>query len=54
MDYDDMLLRTRELFQKRPEVLRTWRERFAFILIDEFQDVNSVQYEVMKMLAGSG
>ena len=54
MDYDDMLLRTRELFQNRPEVLRTWRERFRFILIDEFQDVNRVQYEIVKMLAPMG
>ena len=54
MDYDDMLLRTRELFHKRPEVLRTWRERFRFILIDEFQDVNRVQYEIVKMLMPSG
>jgi DNA helicase-2/ATP-dependent DNA helicase PcrA len=54
MDYDDMLLRTRELFRERPEVLRTWRERFRFILIDEFQDVNRVQYEIVKMLMPSG
>ena len=54
MDYDDMLLRTRELFLRHPEVLRTWRERFPFILIDEFQDVNRVQYEIVKMLSPSG
>ena len=54
MDYDDMLLRTRALFRERPEVLCTWRDRFPFILIDEFQDVNTVQYEVVKMLAASG
>ena len=54
IDYDDMLLRTRELFLKHPEVLRTWQESFRFILIDEFQDVNVVQYEIVKMLMPSG
>ena len=54
IDYDDMLLRTRELFLDRPEVLRTWQERFRFILIDEFQDVNQIQYEIVKMLMPSG
>ena len=54
MDYDDLLLRTRMLFRKRPDILRKWQEHFRFILIDEFQDVNHVQYEVVRMLAGNG
>lgn len=50
-DFDDMLVQCYALFQKRPDILRSWQERFSYILIDEFQDINRVQYEVIRMLA---
>lgn len=52
MDYDDIVLECRRLFIEHPDVLALWRERFRYILIDEFQDINSLQYDVVKMLAG--
>ena len=51
IDFDDMLVLTYELFQKRPDVLKLWQEKFKYILIDEFQDINQVQYDVIRMLA---
>ncbi|MCR5120601.1 MAG: ATP-dependent helicase [Lachnospiraceae bacterium] len=51
LDFDDMILRCRELFLERPDILDMWRERYRYILIDEFQDINPMQYEVIKMLA---
>lgn len=51
IDFDDMLVLCYELFQKRPEVLKLWQEKFRYILVDEFQDINQVQYDVIKMLA---
>lgn len=51
IDFDDMLLLCLELFRKRPDILKQWQERFRFILIDEFQDVNRIQYEVIRLLA---
>lgn len=51
IDFDDMLVLTYELFQKRPDLLKLWQEKFKYILIDEFQDINQVQYDVIRMLA---
>lgn len=51
IDFDDMLLFTKELFMQRPDILAGWQNRFPYILIDEFQDINQVQYEVVRMLA---
>lgn len=51
LDFDDMVLLCRDLFISRPDVLEIWRDRFKYILIDEFQDINPMQYEVVKMLA---
>ncbi len=51
IDFDDMLLMTREVLRNSPETLAFWRERFQWIMIDEFQDINPVQYEIIKMLA---
>lgn len=53
LDFDDMLVYTYELFRNRPDILDGWRRRFCYILIDEFQDINALQYEIMRMLAGS-
>lgn len=51
IDFDDMLAMTYDLFQARPDILKKWQEKFTYILIDEFQDINTVQYDVIRMLA---
>lgn len=51
LDFDDMVMYTYDLFSKRPDILATWQKRFRFILVDEFQDINRLQYENIKMLA---
>ena len=50
-DFDDMLVQCYALFKKRPDILKQWQQKFKYILIDEFQDINSVQYEVIRMIA---
>lgn len=51
LDFDDMLVYTCELLSERPDILAGWRRRFRYILIDEFQDINQIQYDIIKMLA---
>lgn len=51
LDFDDLMLRTIELFKKTPEVLEKWQEKFHYILVDEYQDTNHVQYVLTKLLA---
>lgn len=51
IDFDDMLVMCYELFIARPDILALWQEKYKYILIDEFQDINKVQYEVIRMLA---
>jgi len=51
IDFDDMVLLCRDLLLARPEVLKLWQERFRYILIDEFQDICPLQYEVVRLLA---
>ena len=51
VDFDDMLVLTYQLFVNRPDVLRMWQKKYKYILVDEFQDVNQVQYDVVRMLA---
>ncbi|MCR5585234.1 MAG: ATP-dependent helicase [Lachnospiraceae bacterium] len=51
LDFDDMLLLTEELFKNRPEILDLWREKFEFIMIDEFQDINPLQYRLIRLIA---
>ncbi|MDO4556094.1 MAG: ATP-dependent helicase [Lachnospiraceae bacterium] len=51
IDFDDMLVLTHELFTARPDLLKKWQEKFQYILIDEFQDINKAQYEVVRLLA---
>ncbi|MCO5186269.1 MAG: UvrD-helicase domain-containing protein [Anaerolineae bacterium] len=51
MDFDDLLLNTVLLFDGNPDVLRAYQERYQHILVDEFQDTNSVQYELVKRLS---
>ena len=51
LDFDDMLVYCYELFRKRPDILEGWRKKFRYILIDEFQDINQLQYEIIRLLA---
>ena len=51
IDFDDMLLYCYELLSARKDILAKWQKRYKYILIDEFQDINKIQYEVIKMLA---
>ena len=50
LDFDDLLLRALKMFRENSEVREKWRERFKYILIDEYQDTNSVQYRLIKLL----
>ncbi|WP_113883557.1 MULTISPECIES: UvrD-helicase domain-containing protein [Cytobacillus] len=50
-DFDDMLTGCHALFHEKPEILEQYQNRFHYFLIDEFQDINNVQYELMKMLS---
>lgn len=51
LDFDDMVLLCYQLLKKRTDVLQLWQKKFQYILIDEFQDINPMQYEVVKLLA---
>lgn len=51
LDFDDLLVKTVQLFEKNPDVLDKYARRFEYILVDEFQDTNLVQYKLVKMLA---
>ncbi len=51
IDFDDMLVLCYELLAQRADILAMWQKRFRYILIDEFQDINLVQYEIIRMLA---
>ncbi|MBO8463727.1 MAG: ATP-dependent helicase [Firmicutes bacterium] len=51
IDFDDMMVFTYELFLQREDILEQWQKRFPYILIDEFQDINKLQYNIVKMLA---
>ena len=51
LDFDDMLSMCYELFKARPDILSAWQGKYQYILIDEFQDINRIQYEIVKMLA---
>ena len=52
LDFDDLLLYTVKLFKKDIDVLNKWRNRFHYIHVDEFQDIDNVQYEIIKKLTG--
>ncbi len=51
LDFDDLLLRTKQLLESDVAVRERWQRRFAYILVDEYQDTNPVQYEIVGMLA---
>lgn len=52
LDFDDLLLKTIEIFKTFPIALETWQNRFQYIHVDEFQDVGQVEYEIVKYLSG--
>ena len=52
IDFDDMCVYTAQLFQKRQDILQTWQQHFRYILVDEFQDINLLQYQIVRMLSG--
>ena len=51
VDFDDMLVMCYELFRQRKDILSAWQKKYQYFLIDEFQDINRIQYEIVKMLA---
>ncbi len=51
LDFDDLMIKTIELFKKNPEILEKYQEKFQYILVDEFQDTNDIQYNLMFMLS---
>ncbi|MBQ7840145.1 MAG: ATP-dependent helicase [Lachnospiraceae bacterium] len=52
LDLDDFAAALKHLFIKNPQVLKKWQERYSYILVDEFQDINETQYEAIRLLAG--
>jgi DNA helicase-2/ATP-dependent DNA helicase PcrA len=52
LDFDDLLLRSVALLEKNPDVREAWRRRFPYLLVDEYQDTNRVQYNLVRLLAG--
>jgi DNA helicase-2/ATP-dependent DNA helicase PcrA len=52
VDFDDLLMKTVQLFRDHPKILAKYQSRYIHILVDEFQDTNIAQYELMKRLAG--
>lgn len=52
MDYGDLIVKTLELFNRRPNVLQNYKEKFKYILVDEFQDTNIAQNDLVMLLAG--
>lgn len=52
LDFDDLLLKTVQLFQTQPDVLAYYQERFRYIMVDEYQDTNTVQFKFVSLLAG--
>jgi len=51
LDFDDLILKTVELFRKEPEILKKYQNRFMYVLVDEYQDTNHAQYLLTKMLS---
>lgn len=54
LDFDDMLVYCYQLFSQRPDILQLWQRRFRYIMVDEFQDISQIQYEIVRQLAAPG
>ena len=54
LDFDDILVQCAQLLAQRPDILAAWQKRFGWILVDEFQDINALQYGIVRMLAAPG
>lgn len=54
IDFDDMLILCYELLTARRDILKLWQERYKYILVDEYQDINVLQYKVLKLLSPKG
>lgn len=52
LDFDDLLVKTVQLLQTQPDVLESYQERFRYIMVDEYQDTNTVQFQLVSLLAG--
>ena len=52
LDFDDLLVKTVQLFDTQPDVLENYQERFRYIMVDEYQDTNTVQFKLVSLLAG--
>ncbi len=53
IDFDDMLVLCYELLRQRPDILSMWQKKYQYILVDEFQDINRIQFEIIRMLANT-
>ena len=51
LDFDDLIVKTVELFKSCPEILDSYQERFQYIMVDEYQDTNTAQFELVRLLA---
>ncbi|MGL6220987.1 MAG: ATP-dependent helicase, partial [Lacrimispora sphenoides] len=52
LDFDDLIMKTVQLFQNNPEILDYYQERFKYIMVDEYQDTNTAQFKLISLLAG--
>jgi len=52
LDFNDLILLTVKLFKERPEILENYQNKFRYILVDEYQDINFAQYQLVKLLSG--
>lgn len=52
IDFDDILIYTKELLEQRADIRTAWQQKFEYIMIDEFQDINRLQYDAIRLLCG--
>ena len=52
IDFDDLILLPLQLFQNHPDILKNWQNKLRYLMVDEYQDTNTCQYELIKLLAG--
>ena len=54
LDFNDLLIKTHQIFQQNPKILKKWRNKYDYLAIDEFQDISSLQFDIVKLLTNSG